>query len=413
MVGAGPAGSVSAFLLAHAGLSVLLLDRARFPRDKPCGGGVTWRAAQVLPFSIEPVVEHVVDCVEFGLLYSRRFDKQSEAPLIYMTQRSKLDAFLVGKAVDAGAVFRDGVKVTNVKLEEEGAVVRGDGWTATGRAVVGADGANGTTAASLLGARPLPQYFIALEGNVSHRALDPDRYKDRVIIELGVVPGGYAWVFPKGDHVNFGVAGWPAEGVRLRAHLARLLEHHGLEARSLEAVRGYRLPFRRPGQSLATGCGILVGDAAGVIDPLLGDGIFGAFVTARLASEAVLGVVRGRQNVLRYPQDVLDHLGSLCAASWDWKFAFDRFPRLSYAIARTPPAWRVIIELLRGDLLDPDAVRGTRSIPLSVLSLLGNIAGAPGKPYRRELEGARRSNLQTNDVERPPLRTTESWLQTS
>ena len=117
MVGAGPAGSVSAFLLARAGLSVLLLDRARFPRDKPCGGGVTWRAAQVLPFSIEPVVEHVVDCVEFGLLYSRRFDKQSEAPLIYMTQRSKLDAFLVGKAVDAGAVFRDGVKVTNVKLE--------------------------------------------------------------------------------------------------------------------------------------------------------------------------------------------------------------------------------------------------------------------------------------------------------
>ena len=102
VVGAGPAGSTSAYFLAREGLSVLLLDRARFPRDKPCGGGVTGRAAALLPFSIDPVVEDVVDRLEIGLSYSRRFERQSEKPLIYMTRRVMLDAFLVERRARPG-----------------------------------------------------------------------------------------------------------------------------------------------------------------------------------------------------------------------------------------------------------------------------------------------------------------------
>ena len=116
VVGAGPAGSTSAYRLAREGFSVLLLDRARFPRDKPCGGGVTGRAAALLPFSIDPVVEDVVDRLEIGLAYTRRFERQSEKPLIYMTRRVALDAFLVEQACKAGAVFRDGTKVTELEL---------------------------------------------------------------------------------------------------------------------------------------------------------------------------------------------------------------------------------------------------------------------------------------------------------
>ena len=61
VVGAGPSGSTSAYLLARAGLSTLLVDRATFPRDKPCGGGITLRAAALLPFSLDPVVEELVE----------------------------------------------------------------------------------------------------------------------------------------------------------------------------------------------------------------------------------------------------------------------------------------------------------------------------------------------------------------
>src|SRR2546421_4096696 len=114
IAGAGPAGSTAAYRLASAGARVLLVDRASFPRDKPCGGGVTGRAARVLPFAIDPVVEDVVDTLECSLDYRRRFERKARAPLALMTQRLRLDQFLMQKAAEAGADVRDGVKVADV-----------------------------------------------------------------------------------------------------------------------------------------------------------------------------------------------------------------------------------------------------------------------------------------------------------
>ena len=140
VVGAGPSGSTCAYFLARAGLSILLVDRATFPRDKPCGGGITARAAALLPFSLDPVVEEVVDRFEFGLSYRKRFARMSEQPLVLMTERLKLDAFLVSRAIDAGAVFRDGTTVSQLRLHPDGAAVGAETWTASAAALVGADG---------------------------------------------------------------------------------------------------------------------------------------------------------------------------------------------------------------------------------------------------------------------------------
>jgi flavin-dependent dehydrogenase len=78
VIGAGPAGSTCAYRLARAGARVLVLDRARFPRDKPCGGGVTLRAARLLPFSIDPVVEDMIERVECRLDFGPRFERRSD-----------------------------------------------------------------------------------------------------------------------------------------------------------------------------------------------------------------------------------------------------------------------------------------------------------------------------------------------
>src|SRR4051794_6124068 len=106
VVGAGPAGSTCAYRLSSAGASVLLLDKARFPRDKPCGGGVTIRALEQLPFGIDPVVEGVVDRFELRLRHRRGFSRTAPKPLALMTQRRRLDAYLVEQAVAAGAALR-------------------------------------------------------------------------------------------------------------------------------------------------------------------------------------------------------------------------------------------------------------------------------------------------------------------
>ena len=103
IVGAGPAGSATAIHLARGGARVLLADRARFPRDKPCGGGVTGRALRQAPCAIDPVVEHVVDTFELRLDYRRSFERECGEPLILMTQRRRLDAYLAEQAAAAGA----------------------------------------------------------------------------------------------------------------------------------------------------------------------------------------------------------------------------------------------------------------------------------------------------------------------
>src|SRR4051794_20010702 len=136
VIGAGPAGSLAAYRLATAGTRVLLVDKASFPRDKPCGGGVTGRAARWLPFSIDPVVEGVVDRLNCGLAYGRRIERHARSPLAYMTQRKRLDHFLLRKAAEAGADVRDGVSVADVR--ENGLTV--DGAEVRARAVVVADG---------------------------------------------------------------------------------------------------------------------------------------------------------------------------------------------------------------------------------------------------------------------------------
>ncbi len=388
VVGAGPAGSTSAYFLAREGLSVLLLDRARFPRDKPCGGGVTGRAAALLPFSIDPVVEDVVDRLEIGLSYSRRFERQSEKPLIFMTRRVMLDAFLVERAREAGAVFRDATKVAEVELRADDVVVKTKDWTGTCRVVIGADGTNGIMARSL-GCDRARVHLVALEADLSYDIVDRDRYRGRAVLQLGAVPGGYGWIFPKGDHVNVGVGGWEAEGPRLRSHLAELVSGYGLDGGSLENVRGYRLPLRGAGDGLTNGRGLVVGDAAGLVDPLTGDGMFEAFLSARLASRTVTDFLGGRIDELApYAEATLRAIGPLCVASWGGKRAFDRFPRLSYSVASTRRAWRVIADLLQ-DGGHPDTEPDGDPLPLFLNALLAATAGGVGRPYRNELRSLR------------------------
>jgi geranylgeranyl reductase family protein len=387
VVGAGPAGSTAARHLAEAGASVLLLDRARFPRDKPCGGGVTVRAARRLPFSLAPVVEGAVDTLEVSVGYARRFARTSAAPLVFMTERRELDRFLAGRAAEAGAELRDGVKVTVVEDADGRVAVRGDGLDAAAPLAIGADGVNGVTARTL-GAAGARRLCVGLEGDVPYGAADRERYRGRAVLALGVVPGGYAWVFPKAAHLNVGVAAWEPEGPRLRERLGRLLDAYGLPAGALQRVRGYRLPHRAAGAPLARGRVALVGDAAGLVDPLSGDGIYEAFVSARAAADAALDLLAGRATSLEpYRAALLRELGREAAESWGWKLAFDRFPRLGYTVARAPVAWPTVERLLRGELHDRGARRPADRVPLLAFAALARLAGDPGASYRRELRG--------------------------
>ena len=371
VVGAGPAGSTAAYRLASAGARVVLLDRMSFPRDKPCGGGLTTRATRILPFDVSPVVEDAVDKLDVRLRYSRMAHQVFREPVALMTQRRRLDHFLAERAAEAGADFRDHVRVRHIETQgaERPVVVLEGGERIIASVVLGADGANGVSGKALgLGADRM--FGVALEGNAQ---MTPDRerlHRSRVTLELDAVPGGYAWVFPKGDHINLGVGGWSSEGPRLRDHLRRLCAAHGVRDDELTAVRGHRMPLRRAWTGVARGRTAVVGDAAGLIDPLSGDGMFEAFLSSELATTAALDVLAGRAATMdAYGRRLQRSLAGHAATAWVARAAIERAPALTWNVLRTRPAGRFLAHRLarRPPEVEVPLIRGVERAARRVL----------------------------------------------
>jgi flavin-dependent dehydrogenase len=257
-----------------------------------------------------------------------------------MTQRRRLDHFLLQQAAAAGAEVREGETVDARELPA--------------RIVIGADGCNGTSARAL-GLADDVGHGVALEANVPY----DDRFARAMVLEIAAVRGGYGWVFPKGDHLNVGVGGNQSEGPKLRTELERMCIAYGIDPATATETRGYRLPLRRPQSSLARGTTAVIGDAAGLVDPFSGDGMYEAFFSARLVADAALEVLAGRADSLDpYAAAVARSITPLTNAGWGAKLAFERFPRTTFALARLPVTFRALEKLLRGELAHPGAARG-------------------------------------------------------
>lgn len=292
VVGAGPAGSTAARESAARGLTVLMLDKAEYPRDKPCGGAVSIRSAALLPFELTPVVERVISQVHFTERRSRGFTRCAPERVTYLTQRSRLDAFLAERAVEAGVTFRQRETVLQVHRTSTHVVVSTSGRSFEGRTLVAADGANGQTA-RLAGLDVKLLHGIALEANVTPAGGVPPEWEETIGFDFGGLPGGYGWLFPKGDHLNIGLGGWRHIGPTLRDKLDELVRFYGFDPAGIWGRRGFHLPLRQPGSPLVDGNVLLVGDAAGLLDPLTGEGIFASILSGRIAAEQITSYLEG------------------------------------------------------------------------------------------------------------------------
>jgi len=349
VAGAGPAGSTAARLLAKQGARVLLLDKARFPRDKPCGGGVTLAAAREGDIDLSPVIERTIHKVHVSLRHGKPFVRSSELPLAYMTQRSRLDAYLAEQAVAAGVEFRDGHGIRELVIDANSVAVRANGDSYQAGTLIGADGANGIVAKSA-GFVASGGAAVALEANFPADDSLADRWADAIALDFGGTPGGYAWLFPKGDHLNIGIGGWRYIGPTLRARLATLCRFLELDESKLFGLRGYHLPLRAPDAPVVRGPVLLAGDAAGMVDPLSGEGIHAAFWSGRLAAESVGRVLAGEARDLQsYEAAVRGQIERELVMSRKLQTLFQRFPRPCVAVMRRSDRfWGALVGFVRG-----------------------------------------------------------------
>lgn len=350
VVGAGPAGSTTARECAERGLSVLLLDKAEFPRDKPCGGGVTFRAAELLPFDVSPVTERVIDGMHLSTRQSKGFARRYPRDLVYLTQRFKLDAFLVEKATSAGAMLREKVSIRSVERTPGSIVVRTADDAFGAKTLVGADGANGVTA-RMAGLQVSLGQGIALEANVSPDSGFPQQWEHSFGLDIGGTPGGYGWIFPKGDHLNIGIGSWKHYGPNLRTKLDELAAYYGFDAGSINRPKGHHLPVRRPDSQLVDGNVLLVGDAAGLLDPLTGEGIYAGIWSGIAAAKHLETYLSGAVADLTGYQVELK-LGLLPDLEVSQRFhdVFHLTPGLYTRLEKvTERLWGLICRLMRGE----------------------------------------------------------------
>jgi len=350
---------MAAYHLARAGARVLLLEKETVPRHKPCGGGLTPKVLQELPFDLDDLVED--DCHDFlvSLQLGRPFRRRHHQPVVYTVTRARFDAFLTEQAVRAGAVLRDGVPVTGVQLGPGYAEVRTKGDSFKVAALVGADGANGVVGRSL-GLRRDFDHMVAWESDVVPSRADLQSWTGLIGIDLGTLRGGgYAWVFPKGDHLSVGAGGCTQVGKDLKGYCDRFMVGLGLGSARVLRRRGHLLPIRPRGSPIQQGRGLLAGDAAGLVDACTGEGICWAVRSAKLAAGAVLDLLAGTaRDLAGYETRVDDELMPELLAARRWVNLYLWAPALcSLLIHHSDPFWLTCCMLFRGDLGYQDVAR--------------------------------------------------------
>jgi geranylgeranyl reductase family protein len=322
-----------------SGARVALFDRSAFPRPKVCAGCLSPRIDRLLPASWRGEIERSVHGVRFTLAGERAIRRRSDEVLAHLVTRRRFDHRLVDEAVRAGAELHAPETVTAIREDRESVVVETTRGRTTARYLIGADGANGVSA-KLLGLRGERAISVALEGEATVGASALEAAADEVAIDWGGVPHGYAWVFPKANHLSVGVAGdREAAGHPRPLFLRYAARDEALASVAPEAIpcQGYLIPYHRERRIIAKARSVLIGDAASLADPLLLEGIYYAVLSGKLAASALLLGLAGAPNpTSRYVRSLSPIYADLEAAG-RLAFLLHRFPTLGYQILETKP----------------------------------------------------------------------------
>lgn len=379
VLGAGPAGATAARQLAIAGVRVRLLDRSTFPRNKPCGGGISFRAIRRFPYlesALHAIPTHAVSRLYLEGPGGESTVIESDSPAALMVRRVEFDQLLVSLAVRAGAELVAGVNIVDARADENGVTLTArDGRRFDAPIVIAADGVHSVVARRLGLTRGWPADCVALDMMEETprpilREADPStlwvafgygpttRDADR-----GPAPEGYAYIFPKRDHVNVGI-GYVLTHYRQAIDDSPYVLHRKFieELRRRDTMQGESVrenftpflipvggPLRHPGRGRV----LLAGDAGGFVNGFTAEGIYYAMVTGELTARAILQSKGSVESLADRYRQACDHeIGAeLRDSILLRRYLFNDRRRIARAIAgarREPAITRRVLDFARG-----------------------------------------------------------------
>jgi len=293
VVGAGPSGSTASYILAREGLKVALMDKARLPRQKVCGGGLTSKTVTLLKeLGLLDGKVLMNACKTLSVFYKGRRLFDIDDVRLFITLRDVFDYSLAKRAVEAGATLFENTCITGIKeVNGNCKVVTRDGDIFSAKAVIGADGVYSTVAKAL--GRKWEKKDLSIATAALLRLGKNEDFDGNVCeVHFGITRNGYCWVFPVSNAKRVFNVGC---GITLNYSRSLLPSFHYFVTKRFNynytsSVRAHLLPTpsKLNREFFGRGRILLVGDAAGLVDPWFGEGIYYAIRSAFYASQAIL-----------------------------------------------------------------------------------------------------------------------------
>lgn len=357
--GAGPAGASAALEAGKAGLKCIIIDKARFPRHKTCGGGLVARTEKLLPFNIDEVVEQSFHEVNINFpAYNCSYKVKKNYPLIRTVSRETFDHYLLQKCLNTyNIAFWEEAEMESIIFNNPLEIKTSKG-NAKARFLIAADGAN-SKALRLCGLRQQATIAPAIETEISYDNLEMAGNAE-LRFDLGIPSKGYAWVFPKRDKVSVGAGRFflVKKKINLKEELHKYFSHCGIRIKNKNhlQIRGSVIPISNGSATLYHKNILFTGDSAGLADPITAEGISSALLSGKAATGAVIqSDFDPQKTAVRYTKfiskNILNYTRSASRLAW---FLYNN---------KWPASWTI---KKRGDYLSnklADVFYGDKQLP--------------------------------------------------
>ena len=350
IVGAGPSGATLAYELAKRGIGVIVLEKEIFPRYKCCAGGITHKVLNLLDFDISEAIEETIYDIRFLYKLEKSYLGHYDKPLLYTITRDVFDNLLVDRAKKYGARFLDGQRVGKIEINKSEVEVTTQDKTYYSGLIAGADGAYSKVVKEL-GIKRKLNYIVGIETELRVPDYELEKWGKSVEVEFGRIHGGYAWLFPKHNHLSVGAGCQFSEAKNLKRNYESFIVYLNFRKYTPLRTGSLLIPVIKDRITCYGERFVLLGDAAGLADPLTGEGIYNAILSAQLCAPAIMNSLVNNRNDLQSYQQSIDRiiLPELIIAQ-KTATLLARFPKLVFSLlTRNERIWKNTCKLMRGE----------------------------------------------------------------